>query len=132
MLAERVWDSEDIGCLALVEHVHVKTGLGEAGKDAFQILDKAGQQFMNVRRSSMELITPYSHLKNCKDSLQPMTSWMFVKKNIDAAFDTLVATANHVHLERIHRANDNHQRRRRIHCEADHGAYCVRPVFRGK
>ena len=42
-LAEWIWDSEEIGCLALVEHVHVKTGLDAAGKDTFKIVDEAGQ-----------------------------------------------------------------------------------------
>ena len=100
VLAERVWDAGDFSCLPLVEHVPINTGLGASGEDAFKIVDKSGQQFKNIERSSIELIISYSHLESRGGRAQPVTSWMFVKKDIDAAFNALVATENYVALKR--------------------------------
>ena len=68
-LAERVWDTKDYSCLAMVEPVPVETGVDAAGKKAFKVIDEAGQQFTNVGGSSMELVTPFSHLKSGQISL---------------------------------------------------------------
>ena len=55
-LAEGVIDAEDYSCLAMAEHVPIEAGFDAEEKEAFKIMDKNGQQFMNIKRMGIELI----------------------------------------------------------------------------
>ena len=62
--------------------------------------DTAGEQFRNIRGESIFLITPYSHIEGQGEGTNPKTSWMFMQKDLDDAFDALTASPKYVSLKR--------------------------------
>ena len=82
-----------VGCVPIGAEV------GGEESEAFRSIDKTGQQFMNVRRMSIKLIKLYSHLETPKDSQQATSSLMFLKKDLDVVFETLLVAGKYVHLK---------------------------------
>ena len=101
-LVERVWNAEESECFVLVEMVKIEAGLNAVGQQALKICDEAGEQFKNISGRSISLVTPYSHIEGQGGDTNPKISWMFVKKEIDDAFDALTASPEYVSLKKKH------------------------------
>ena len=93
ILTERWWDAENDSGLVLVEVMKLQQWKDAAGQDALKIIDEVGQHFRNVSIGNLEMLTPYSQFEGGVDCILPTRSWIFVKKDLDKAFEILVGEA---------------------------------------